>query len=55
MTRAFGSATGTVNVPANGHGDADLTYNPAKAVAKGDHSATLDLGVAHSVLYAFAK
>ena len=33
-----------------------VSYSPTKAVAKGDHSATLDLGgVAHAVLYAFAK
>ena len=52
---AFGPATGTVQVPATGTATLTVTYNPAKAVAKGDHSAVLDLGVAHSVLYGFAK
>jgi subtilisin family serine protease len=52
---AFGPATGTVQVPATGTAKLIVTYNPAKAVAKGDHSAVLDLGVAHSVLYGFAK
>jgi subtilisin family serine protease len=52
---AFGPATGTVQVPATGTATLTVTYNPAKAVAKGDHSALLDLGVAHSVLYGFAK
>jgi subtilisin family serine protease len=52
---AFGPASGTVDVPASGAATLTLTYDPTKAIAKGDHSATLDLGVAHSVLYAFAK
>jgi minor extracellular serine protease Vpr len=52
---AFGVSASSVTVPANGSATLTVTYDPTKAIDKGDHSATLDLGVAHSVLYAFAK
>ena len=52
---AFSVSPGPVDVPANGTATLTITYNPTKAIAKGDHSATLDLGIAHAVLYAFAK
>ena len=53
---AFSASPSTVVVPAQGSVTLTVSYSPTKAVAKGDHSATLDLGgVAHAVLYAFAK
>ncbi|WP_091730778.1 S8 family serine peptidase [Nocardioides scoriae] len=53
---AFRASATSLSVPAGGSATLTLTYSPGKAVAKGDHSATLQLGdTAHSVLYAFAR
>ena len=53
---AFSVSASSVVVPAKGSVTLTVSYSPTKAVAKGDHSATLSLGgVAHTVLYAFAK
>lgn len=52
---AFKVSTTSLTVPAAGTATLTVTYDPARATTRGDHSATLGLGVAHSVLYAFAK
>jgi minor extracellular serine protease Vpr len=51
----FSTSSSSVNVPAGGSTTVTVTMAAAKGAGLGDHSATLNVGTAHAVLYAFVK
>jgi minor extracellular serine protease Vpr len=51
----FSTGTSSVSVPANGTATVTVTMSSAKGAGLGDHWATLRVGSAHAVLYAFVK
>jgi minor extracellular serine protease Vpr len=52
---SFSTSTSSVTVPAGGSATVTVTMTAATGAAGGDHSATLNVGSAHAVLYAFIK
>jgi subtilisin family serine protease len=52
---SFSTSVSSVNVPAGGSTTVTVTMAANKGAGRGDHSATLNVGPAHAVLYAFVK
>jgi subtilisin family serine protease len=52
---SFSTSASSVTVPAGGSATVMVTMTAEKGAGAGDHSATLNVGSAHAVLYAFIK
>ena len=52
---SFSTSTSSVSLPAGGSATVTVTMAAAKGAGLGDHSATLNVGTAHAVLYAIIK